>query len=87
MATSAQYDHATLSAIWAKAQVVQGYDANVYRQDIYGRWIAWNEYGQTTQYGWEVDHIIAESRGGSNTLNNYQPLHWGNNRTKSDKRW
>ena len=87
MATSTQYDHAALSAIWAKAQVVQGYDANVYRKDSYGSWIAWHEYGQTSQYGWEVDHIVADSLGGPTTLSNLQPLHWKNNRSKSDKRW
>ncbi len=87
MATSTQYDHVTLSAIWFKAQVVQGYDANVFRQDPYGSWIKWDEYGQTTSYGWHVDHIIPESRGGKHLFNNWQPLHWRNNLKKSDRLW
>jgi predicted DNA binding CopG/RHH family protein len=81
-ATNSQYDYATLSAIWGKAQVVQGYDANVYRKDSYGSWIAWNEYGQTTQSGWEVDHIVADAPGGSSALSNLQPVHWKNSREK-----
>lgn len=84
MATSTQYDHLTLSAIWGKGQVVLGYDANVYRKDVYGSWMMWNAYGQTTQYGWEVDHIVPISKQGSEQLRNLQPLHWENNRRKSD---
>lgn len=87
MATSTQYDHATLSAIWAKGQVVALYDPNVYRKEVYGSWMKWSEYGQNSQYGWHVDHIVADSQGGSNSLFNLQPLHWRNNLKKSDNAW
>ena len=32
------YDHKTLSAIWAKATAVTGYDINALRKDICGAW-------------------------------------------------
>jgi len=86
MATTTQYDHATLSSIWAKAQIDPENDPNVFRKDIYGTWIRWDQYGQTSKYGWEVDHIVPTSRGGSDAVFNLQPLHWQNNRVKSDKR-
>ncbi|MGB0063212.1 MAG: HNH endonuclease signature motif containing protein [Terracidiphilus sp.] len=73
-----------LSAIWAKGQAVLGYDANVYRKDVYGSWMKWNDYGQTTQYGWEADHIFPVCRGGLDVLSNLQPLYWENNRKKGD---
>jgi 5-methylcytosine-specific restriction endonuclease McrA len=87
MATNTQYDHATLSAIWAKARAAQNYDANVFRLDSYGTWMKWGEYGQTSSYGWEVDHVVPVSRGGSEALSNLQPLQWENNRKKSDSPW
>jgi len=86
MATSTQYDHATLSKIWEKARIDGNNDANVFRKDVCGAWIARGQYGQTTQYGWEVDHIVPLSRGGSEALSNLQPLQWENNRKKRDKR-
>jgi 5-methylcytosine-specific restriction endonuclease McrA len=87
MATSTQYEIETLRAIWAKAQIDQNNDRNIFRKDSYGTWIKWSEYGQTTQYGWEVDHILPVARGGSDALSNLQPLQWENNRKKSDNPW
>lgn len=42
------------------------------------------EYGKTTQYGWEVDHIKPVAHGGTDNVANLQALHWQNNRHKGD---
>jgi hypothetical protein len=70
------------SAVWAKGRVIPNFDPNVWRWDIFGSVMRYSDYGQTTDYGWEKDHIDPN---GPDELSNLQPLHWLNNRRKSDK--
>jgi len=71
--------------IWQKATIVPGYDSTRYRKDRHGWWIAYDEYGQLTTYGWEFDHIRPSSLMGSDEVSNLQPLHWRANRAKSNR--
>lgn len=75
---------AEIRAVWQKGQIVAGYDPAVFRKDACGAWMKWTEYGMTTQYGWEIDHIRPVARGGGDELANLQPLYWENNRHKGD---
>src|SRR5262245_43688652 len=88
-ADGSNFDHWTLSAVWNKATPVDGYDPDLYRKDRCGAWIALRQYSMTTELGWEVDHIYPRAYGGSDDLDNLQPLHWTNNRAKGDStgRW
>lgn len=78
------FDLATINAVWAKATIVHGYDAAIFRKDSCGAWIKREDYGKTTTNGWEIDHIQPVSLNGSDDLYNLQPLQWENNRHKSD---
>ena len=37
-----------------------------------------------SKYGWEIDHIYPTALGGTDDLDNLQPLYWEYNRQKGD---
>ena len=73
-----------LRQIWSKGKIESGYDPDQYRKDDCDAWIKYSDYGKTEDwYGWEVDHIIPKSQGGSDDNSNLRPLQWENNREKA----
>ena len=79
------FQPAVIVAVWQKAQIVPGIDPAVRRHGC-GAWIDFAAYGQTVAdgRGWEIDHIVPVSLGGTDDLLNLQPLQWQNNRHKGD---
>ena len=75
----------TKSLVWNKGQIISGLDPRVWRRDSCGHKMKYGDHGNTSSnFGWEIDHILPSSKGGSDTLDNLQPLYWENNRRKGD---
>lgn len=70
--------------VWGKGTPVNGYDSKMYRKDICGAWMQRDKYGEEEIYGWEIDHVYPESKGGDEELVNLRPMQWENNRSKYD---
>ena len=73
-----------IEEVWEKAQEIRGKDSDVWRKDVEGNKIRKASYGTEGEYGWEIDHKKPREKGGSDGIRNLQPLHWEENRKKSD---
>lgn len=73
-----------VQTVWEKGTVVDNYDKTKYRKDVCGAWMQRDKYGLEETYGWEIDHVFPEAKGGDDELQNLRPMQWENNRSKDD---
>lgn len=71
--------------VWNKARKISNADPDLYRQDRCGNVIYKYSYGKSTEMGWHIDHSRAQSRGGSDHLNNLQVMQNMQNISKGNK--
>lgn len=63
-----------LEQIWDKGQPIRGKNPDLYRKDIFGNIMYRPSYGKTSEMGWNVDHSKPQALGGTDHLNNLQPM-------------
>ena len=75
-----------INQVWQKARWVDAENERLgFRKDRCGAWIQRLHHGNRySDFGWEIDHVIPESDGGTDELGNLQPLQWRNNAAKAD---
>jgi hypothetical protein len=79
--------------IWQKARLIKNdtfknpevqNSSDEFRLDDFGAIMKLSDYGKQTEYGWTLDHILPDSKGGTDHSTNLQALHWKNNLSKAD---
>lgn len=74
-----------LDEVWRRGIPVEGCDPAKIRKDCCGAFLLRSAYGNRySDFGWEVDHILPQSRGGDDNLRNLRPMQWRNNLSKGD---
>lgn len=76
------FSEKTIEAVWAKAKPDPWF--TYFKRDTFGVTIQKDGYATQSKFGWEIDHILPVSKGGTDDLENLQPLHWENNLKKGD---
>lgn len=75
-----------IESAWNLAFPVDGFSPDQIRKDYAGAYIMKDRYGdRTSNFGWEIDHIIPTEKNGPYESWNYTPLQWENNVLKSDQ--
>jgi len=79
-----KYSKERLDKVWDKGQTVRNKNPDLYRKDREGNIMYRASYGKLTPMGWEIDHSKPKSKGGTDHLNNLQPMNPSANRRKGD---
>lgn len=78
------FSESQVQQVWEKDKKVNGYDEDKYRQDACDAWMMREKHGEESLYGWQIDHVYPESKGGDEELVNLWPMQWENNQSKDD---
>lgn len=77
------FDKETILKVWNNARPYGHLDPAQYRIDECGALMRFRDRGnRNSNYGWEIDHIVPVSKGGTNELSNLRALQWDNNASR-----
>jgi hypothetical protein len=79
---SAHVDPVEKYILWERAAKADGFDPAVWRRDRFGGWMRFDEYGESTDFGWVKDQLIPAALGGADSIENHAATHWLNIRRK-----
>ena len=72
--------------VWERAESVPGKSPAVYRQDKYGNVIRYDQYGEDTPEGWEINHRTPKDGGGTDEITNLRAMQTARHREAVERR-
>ncbi len=73
-----------INTVWEKASIVKGFNPDMWRKDFAGAWLLRDQFGLSSDYGWDICLLVPASHGGTNDIDNLYPIQWENQRRKSN---
>ncbi len=70
---------------WNKAKEIRGKNPNLWRRDDLGNKMYKPAHGRAGRFGWNVDHVVPKSKGGSDSPRNLRALNTTANLEKGNK--
>lgn len=66
-----------IDAVWQKGSLIPDENPWVWRTDRCGNMIFYADYGNIDSvFGWLIDHIVSLANGGTDNIENLQPVQW-----------
>ena len=79
------WQETTKRLVWSKGRIIPNFSPELWRWDKCGKVMKYSEHGnRNSEHGWEIDHINPLANGGTDHLDNLQPLNWSSNAEKGD---
>lgn len=79
------YSSQLIEQMWQNATIEHGFNPDIWRKDFAGAWIRRDHYNVHSRFGWQIDHIRPLKAGGTDMVDNLQPIHWKNDLQKGSQ--